>query len=85
MHLPEGAGSPPRVGFAIGRKVGPAVVRNQVRRRLRTVFRELEARGGLSAGAYLVIVRPAAADRSQLELRGNVEHAMNRINKKVSA
>ncbi|MGH9037260.1 MAG: ribonuclease P protein component [Acidimicrobiia bacterium] len=33
--LPGGDGIPPRVAYAVGRKVGGAVTRNQVRRRLR--------------------------------------------------
>ncbi len=36
--LPDPSASPPRVAFAIGRAVGPAVVRNQVRRRLRVLL-----------------------------------------------
>ena len=51
-----------RFAYAIGRPVGPAVVRNRVRRRLRAAAREIDvARSGLPAGAYLVSVRPAAA------------------------
>ena len=51
---------PPRVGFAVPRAVGPAVVRNRVRRRLRGVLAERAARGQLPAGSWLFIVRPAA-------------------------
>ena len=32
-----------RVAYAIGRPVGPAVVRNRVRRRLRAAVREIDA------------------------------------------
>jgi len=46
--------TPPRAGFAIGRSVGSAVVRNRVRRRLRAALRELRAGGRLPAGAYLL-------------------------------
>ena len=45
---------PPRVGFAVGRTVGGAVVRNRIRRRLRAAFRELQRAGALPSGAYLV-------------------------------
>lgn len=71
------------MAFAIGRKVGPAVVRNRVRRRLRALLAERRRTGHLAGGAYLVIVRPAAADRSQGELEHFVEQAMQRINGKV--
>ena len=49
-----GETTPPRAGFAIGRSVGGAVVRNRVRRRLRAALRELQAVGRLPAGAYLL-------------------------------
>ena len=45
---------PPRAGFAIGRSVGGAVVRNRIRRRLRAALRELQADGRLPAGTYLL-------------------------------
>ncbi len=50
----RGDGNPPRAGFALGRSVGGAVVRNRVRRRLRAALRELQAAGRLPAGAYLL-------------------------------
>jgi ribonuclease P protein component len=49
-----GADSPPRVGFAIGRSVGGAVLRNRIRRRLRAALRELQAGDRLPAGTYLL-------------------------------
>lgn len=60
--------TPPRVAYGIGRKVGPAVVRNRVRRRLRAAARALAATPGLASGAYLVTVGPGAADASAAEL-----------------
>jgi ribonuclease P protein component len=49
---------PPRVAYTIGRGVGPAVVRNRVRRRLRMLIREAAPK--LRPGAYLIGVRPPA-------------------------
>ncbi|MCL5948139.1 MAG: ribonuclease P protein component [Actinobacteria bacterium] len=43
------------VSFSIPRKVGGAVVRNRIRRRLRSVLREMA--GQMLPGAYLVTVR----------------------------
>ena len=51
-YLPGAA--PPRVGFAVGKGAGGAVVRNRIRRRLRAGLRELHGRGALPPGAYLV-------------------------------
>jgi ribonuclease P protein component len=70
-------GAEVRVAYAIGRRVGPAVVRNRVRRRLRAAAREIDlATGGLPTGAYLVSVRPAAAQRSYRELRDDLGSAL---------
>jgi len=70
-------GTDVRVAYAIGRKVGPAVVRNRVRRRLREAVRHLDrtAPGGLACGAYLVSVRPEAAQRTYRELRDDLGRA----------
>ena len=58
--LPGDPSLPPRVAYAVGRRVGPAVVRNRVRRRLRAAARahRSELQPG---GAYLFGAAPAAA------------------------
>jgi ribonuclease P protein component len=58
---------PPRVAYAIGRKVGNAVERNRLRRRLRVVVRDLASQ--LRPGAYLIGAAPEAARLSVGELR----------------
>ena len=64
--------APNRLGFdrfaiSTSRKVGSAVTRNRIRRRLREVLRaSLVAEGGLDV---LVIVRPAGAEATFDELR----------------
>lgn len=51
---------PPRVGFTVSRKVGTAVERNRVRRRLREIVR-LSAAGRLYSGKdYVLIGRRAS-------------------------
>lgn len=59
----------PGVAFAIGRKVGPAVVRNRLRRRLRHVMQALEPT--LDPGmVYLVSARPSAGSLTFSEIEG---------------
>ena len=58
---PDAAVAPPRAGFAVGRRVGGAVVRNRVRRRLRAGLRQLVAGGALPPGTYLVGATAEAA------------------------
>ncbi|HLH45858.1 MAG TPA: ribonuclease P protein component [Acidimicrobiales bacterium] len=57
--IPGDPAEPPRVAYAIGRRVGPAVRRNRLRRRLRALAR---TEADLGAGAYLVSAGPGAAD-----------------------
>jgi ribonuclease P protein component len=55
-----------RYGISTGRKVGSAVVRNGIRRRLRTVLRGLDdVQPGYD---ILLVARPAAAAAKQAEL-----------------
>lgn len=78
----DGGSGAPRVGFAVGRRVGPAVVRNRVRRRLRAVMRDLSdprRRPSFPSGDYLVRPRPAAAEAPFARLRRDAEGALERL------
>jgi ribonuclease P protein component len=72
--VPVAAG-PPAVAYAISRRVGNAVTRNLVRRRLRTA---VARHGSLlrPAHAYLVGVSPAAATVSYGELEDHVRRCL---------
>jgi ribonuclease P protein component len=62
---------PPRVAFAIGKRVGGAVIRNRVRRRLReaVLHQSCRLRPG---GAYLIGASPAAAAAKFGELEASL-------------
>jgi ribonuclease P protein component len=71
-------GSPPRVGFVVGKAVGPAVTRNRVRRRLRHLA--AERIGGLPESAALVVrALPAAAEASYAALGEDFDAALTRV------
>jgi ribonuclease P protein component len=75
IHVPGGRDV--RFAYSVSRKVGTAVVRNKVRRRLRAAVRDLDVRtGGLPTGAYLVAVRPEAASCSYAELHRDLGRAV---------
>ena len=68
----EGRGR--KIGFAVSRKVGGAVVRNRVKRHLREFYRT--HRSELVYDAHIVVVaKPAAAQRSFEEC----SHAMRKL------
>ena len=54
----------PRVGFAVPRSAGGAVVRNRIKRQLREVWTELLPQ--IESGRdYVLIVRPGLADTAE--------------------
>jgi ribonuclease P protein component len=69
--------SPPQVAFAIGRAVGPAVTRNLIRRRLRSLLSACSP--PLPAGLYLFGVVPDAARRSFTELSADMTKLVTRV------
>jgi ribonuclease P protein component len=68
----------PRVAYAIGKRVGQAVVRNRLRRQLRAAVGDAT---GLRPGAYLVAVGPGAYGLSYEDLRTKVVTAMTAASK----
>jgi ribonuclease P protein component len=74
----------PRVGFVVSRAVGPAVVRNRVKRRLRHLMRERVA--GLEPGTLVVVrAQPAAAGASSAELGAELDRCLARCRDRVGA
>ena len=68
-----------RVGFTVSRKVGNAVVRNRVRRRLREVARLVipgRARADLD---YVLVGRQAARGRDFMALQAELLQALKRL------
>ena len=72
-------GGRPRVAYGVGRSVGPAVVRNRVRRRLRAAATEIARSDGLPSGAYLVTVRPAVTQLDYAALRDALAGACREV------
>ena len=75
--VPGPAEEPPKLAFAIGRQVGNAVVRNRLRRRLRSLFAELAPE--LPPGTFLVGTAPAAANLDHGELRRLLSTALTEL------
>ncbi len=67
-----------RLGLSVSRKVGNAVVRNTLRRRMRQIF--AVAAGDAEGNLDLVIsTRPAAREATFEELRGEFDRALCKL------
>lgn len=80
--LPEG-GDAPRVGFVVSKKIGNAVVRNRVTRRLREIVRPRLA--ALPPGAAIVVrALPGIDDQPFSELEHDVDSALAAAQRKLA-
>jgi ribonuclease P protein component len=75
----SGGGTSPRVGFTITRKLGGAVVRNRIRRRLREVLRPLMGTALKPGFDYVIVARPPVLAASYSALRAEIEACLGRL------
>ena len=76
--LDDGGDDGTRVAYAITKRVGGAVERNRLRRRLRAVFATLadDDTGPVPPGVLLVAAGPDVSARSPEELRNDVKQLL---------
>ncbi|MFO1079764.1 MAG: ribonuclease P protein component [Reyranellaceae bacterium] len=79
--LPADLGPVPaaRVGFTVTRKVGNAVVRNRVRRRLREAARQVIAATARRDLDYVLVGRQGTIERDFAILRAELAEALKRL------
>lgn len=73
----EGAGI--GVGFTVTKRVGNAVTRNRVRRRLKSVAADVMPEGAADAHDYVIIGRAGSIDRPYDALRRDLVAALKRL------
>ena len=76
VFLEQKSWSEAEVSYAISRRVGTAVVRNRLRRRLKAIMTELAP--SLVAGAYVVRTGPGSSTLDYEELRAAMSRALER-------
>jgi ribonuclease P protein component len=72
-------GKEPRFGYTVTKKMGNAVTRNRIKRRLREAVRNVALRHAASGHDYVVIPRHKLLDCPFAELLRDMEFAFSRI------
>jgi len=76
----RGDGDPAmRVGFTVTKKIGGAVVRNRLKRRLRALAHETLKGRGLPGADHVLIGRAAGLTRNFAQLRSDLARALARL------
>ena len=81
----RGDAGPARVGFTVSRKVGNAVVRNRVRRRLREIVRLAPSERMQRGTDYVLIGRTAALDATFDRLAADLAGALDQVHRRQRA
>lgn len=68
-----------RVGFTVTKKIGGAVVRNRMKRRLRALARELLPEHGVAGADHVLIGRMGGIERDFSLLRAELLKALGRV------
>ena len=78
---PETIDDPPRIAFAVSRKVGTAVVRNRLRRQVRAHLADLRVASPalFPCGTWLFSLQPSAATVDRSVLLADVDTCLDRL------
>jgi len=79
LHILPNRHGGPRLGITLTRKVGGAVVRHRIRRRIREIFRRWELRRSLPAIDIVVHAKRPAREASFTELREELTRLLSRL------
>jgi ribonuclease P protein component len=71
-----------RIGFTVTKKIGGAVIRNRMKRRLRALARDVVPAKGLAGADHVMIGRAGGIERDFALLRSDLESALDRVRRR---
>ena len=71
-----------RIGFTVTKKIGNAVVRNRMKRRLRALAREVMPEQGVEGADHVLIGRQSGIERPFATLRGELAKALSKARRR---
>lgn len=80
-----GSTAAPRFGFTVTKKLGSAVVRNRIRRRLKSAVEKLAPRHARPGCDYVLVARAGALTRPFPDLLSDLEQAFERVNRVIDS
>ncbi len=70
-----------RVGFTVTKKVGNAVTRNRMKRRLRALARDVLPDAGVCGADHILIGRAGQVERDFAKLKADLQSALAKVQK----
>ncbi len=79
LHIHPNEADTPRLGITASRKVGKAVIRHRVKRRVREIYRTWDGRQKLPDLDIVVHLKPSAAQADFKTLQGELEDLFSHV------
>ncbi len=77
--------NPPLFGFTVTKKLGNAVIRNKIRRRLKSAVAQVAQANAIPGCDYVIVARKAALAMPFTELQKDVTDAIASVNRRLEA